>query len=110
MCIEPGLSAWESVRLRLRSAQISASFHHDSRGDNLISDMTQDTTRKTSFKPTSRRSSHPRADQDGPAKAERLSETGRVPLSICPGCTSFRHPQLTAVLFDGIVAEIAAEG
>jgi hypothetical protein len=37
-----------------RGIKISASFHHDSRRDSLSSDMTRDTTRKISFKPTSR--------------------------------------------------------
>ena len=49
-----------------RSIKISASFHHASRRDSLSSDMTRDTTRKISFKPTSRRSSHPRPSQDRP--------------------------------------------
>jgi hypothetical protein len=43
----------------VRGAQISASFHHDSRRDNPSSDTARETTRKIRFKPTSRRSSHP---------------------------------------------------
>jgi hypothetical protein len=63
-------------------SKISASFHRDSRRDSPISDMTRDTTRKTSFKPTSRRSSHLRTDQDRPGQhRERLTEIDRVPLA-----------------------------
>jgi DNA-binding CsgD family transcriptional regulator len=40
--------------------RISASFHHACRRDNLSSDTARETIRKISFKPTSRRSSHPR--------------------------------------------------
>src|ERR1700759_2933757 len=47
----------------VRGAQISASFHHASRCVNLRSDLTRETTRKVSFNPTSRRSSHLRTDQ-----------------------------------------------
>ena len=48
-----------------RSIKISVSFH-DSRRDSLSSEMTRDTTRKISFKPASRRSSHLRPSQDRP--------------------------------------------
>ncbi len=57
-----------------RSIKISASFRHDSRRGNLSGDMTPDTTRKTSFKPTSRRSSHLRLNTTGRTDAERLTE------------------------------------
>ena len=45
----------------VRGAQISASFHHHSRRDNPSSDTTRATTKKISFNPTSRRSSHAHA-------------------------------------------------
>ncbi len=45
----------------VRGARISASFHHQSRRDNPSSDTTRVTTKKISFNPTSRRSSHARA-------------------------------------------------
>jgi hypothetical protein len=62
-----------------RSIKISASFHHDSRRDSLSCDMTRDTTRKTSFKPTSRRSSPSGRAKTGPADAEPLDRTERDP-------------------------------
>ena len=49
---------------------ISASFHHDSRRDNLSSDTARETIRKASFKPTSRRSSHPRPGRHLPARRQ----------------------------------------
>jgi hypothetical protein len=51
--------------------RISASFHHASRRDKPSSDTARETIRKISFKPTSRRSSHLRSGQTGPAHAER---------------------------------------
>jgi hypothetical protein len=53
---------------RWRSIKISASFHHDSRCESLISNMARATTRKISFKPTSRRSFHLRTDEDRPGR------------------------------------------
>src|ERR1039457_991908 len=47
--------------------------------------VARDTTRKISFKPTSRRSPHLRTDQDWPCPRRTLTETGRVPSGICPG-------------------------
>jgi hypothetical protein len=77
-----------------RSITISASFH-DSRRDNLISGMAWDTTRKISFKPTSRRSSHLQTAQDRPGRRRTLNRDGRVPSRICPGDKGFRHAQST---------------
>ena len=51
--------------------RISASFHHDSRRDNPSSDTARKTIRKISFKPTSRRSSHPRPGRHLPTGARR---------------------------------------
>ena len=58
--------------------RISASFHHDFRRDSLSSDTARETTRKISFKPTSRRSSHLQSGQDRPAHAERSSALCRT--------------------------------
>ena len=62
----------------------SASFHHDSRRHKPSSDTTRDTMRKMSFKPTSRRSSHPQQGQHRPAP--RRTQRG-----IRPGGAGFRH-------------------
>jgi hypothetical protein len=53
----------------------------------------RDTTRKTSFKPISRRSSHLRPSQNRPADTEPLDRTDRDPKGIYPDGTGFRHPQ-----------------
>ena len=73
-----------------RSIKISASFHHDSRRDNPSSDTARETIRKISFKPTSRRSSHPLPSL--PAAGHGMKPT-RAPQGICPGGIGFRHPQ-----------------
>jgi len=79
---------------RWRSSRISASFHQSSLRDNPSSDMTLDTIRKISFKPTSRRSSHVRTCQ---GRLCRRSTRDRARQSICPGDTGFRHLQRKAV-------------
>src|SRR5215470_4022460 len=55
----------------VRGARISASFHHASRRDRPSTDTARVTTRKISFKPTSRRSSHLRTDQHLPTPHDR---------------------------------------
>ncbi len=55
--------------------------------------MTPDTTRKTSFKPTSRRSSHLRTDQRPARSHPARDRANRDPQSIYPGGAGFRHPQ-----------------
>ena len=52
------------------------------------------TTRKISFKPTSRRSSHASPNQDLPTRHRSLDRADGVPQSICPGGAGFRHPQV----------------
>ncbi len=53
--------------------------------------MALDMTRKISFKPTSRRSSHVRTARD---RLARHWTRDCAPQSICPGDTGFRHPQV----------------
>jgi hypothetical protein len=72
-----------------RSIKISASFHHDSRRDHPSSDTARETIRKISFKPTSRRSSHPVSSL--PAAGHGM-KPARAPQGICPGGIGFRHP------------------
>jgi hypothetical protein len=79
---------------------ISASFHHASRRDRPSTDAARDTTRKISFKPTSRRSSHLQTDQHLPAPTpERGAD--RDLHGIYPGDAGFRRPQVLAARPDG---------
>jgi hypothetical protein len=68
-----------------------ASFHHASRRDKPSSDTARETTRKISFKPTSRRSSHLQPGQDGPGAYRTLD---RILEGFCPSGTACRHPQV----------------
>jgi hypothetical protein len=56
-------------------------------------DTARVTTRKISFKPTSRRSSHASPSQDLPARHRSPGRADAVSQSICPGGAGFRHPQ-----------------
>ena len=94
----------------VRGARISASFHHDSRRDKPSSATTRDAMRKISFKPTSRRSSHPQQGQHRPAPL-------RTQRGIRPGGTGFRHPHVSPgtacgwdVQSDGTLTEMYKTG
>ncbi|MGH3193916.1 MAG: hypothetical protein ACRDOL_42995 [Streptosporangiaceae bacterium] len=73
--------------------RISASFHHVSRRDNPSNDMTRETIRKISFKPTNRRSSHPPPARHMPARRQTRDRADGELRCICPGGRSFRHAQ-----------------
>jgi hypothetical protein len=80
--------------------RISAAFHHDSRRDKPSSDTTRDAMRKISFRPTSRRSSHPQQGQHRPAPR-------RTQRDIRPGGIGFRHLQLVDLGFPAAAAGLA---
>jgi hypothetical protein len=86
----------------------SSSFHHASRRDRPSTDRARVTTRKISFKPTSRRSSHASSNQDLPARNRSRDRVDGVPQSICPR-RRFRHPQHRIAAETG-VDHAAADG
>jgi hypothetical protein len=67
------------------------SFHHASRRDRPSTDTARVTTRKISFKPTSRRASHASQNQDLAARHRSRNRADGVPQSICPVGAGFRH-------------------
>ena len=75
-------------------------------------DTARVTTRKISFKPTSRRSSHASPNQDLPARHRSRDRADGVPQSICPGVAGFRHPHVDGGPGGGRVSDhrAAAEG